>query len=201
MIAAIILAAGESLRMGTAKALLPFSKINGFQTTFLQNLIDVFTHSRAEPILVVLGSNVETIRSQTKFGNARSIINKNYKDGMLSSIQAGLKALANDSVEGALICPVDHPNIDIEVIENLITTFESQSSLITLPTYKGRRGHPVLFSQAVFAEIEQAPKMIGARQVVWDHSDEVVELPTANPSVAIDIDTPADYKNFLELTK
>ena len=115
MIAAIILAAGESLRMGTAKALLPFSKNNGCQTTFLQNLIDVFTHSRAEPILVVLGSNVEIIRSQTKFGNARSIINKNYKDGMLSSIQAGLKALAND-IQRTLIQPLEEIRVIAEEI-------------------------------------------------------------------------------------
>ncbi len=196
MIAAMILAAGESRRMGSPKALLPFPEPDNTQNTFLGHLLQVFGATPASPIVVVLGHHAETLRRQFDFSNARVVVNKNYRDGMLSSILAGLEALSGEPVEGALVCPVDHPDVSPAVVETLIARFERERPPVILPTFEGRRGHPVLFSSAVFSELHAAPKEVGARRVVWDHQEDLLEVEVSHGGVAIDIDTPGDYRAF-----
>ena len=196
MIAAIILAAGESSRMGSPKARLPFPEADGTETTFLDHLLRVFGESQAEPVVVVLGHDADNLAHDFQFGSARVVINRDYRDGMLSSIQAGVRALDNDDVRGALVCPVDHPDIDPVVVDTLIRRFEDSSSAVAIPVHEGRRGHPVLFSSDVFPELIAAPKEVGARQVVWDHQEDLLEVEVSDRGVTVDIDTPSDYRAF-----
>ncbi len=195
MIAAIIIAAGESRRMGSPKARLPFPEPDGSETTFLSHLVGVFERSRASPLVVVLGHDARALRSDIELGDARVVENPSYRDGMLSSIQAGFASLIDD-VDGALLCPVDHPDIDPRVVDALIARFESHPSPIVLPVFDGKRGHPVLFAREVFPEIANAPASVGARQVVWDHEKDLFELPVRHQGVTTDIDTPSDYASF-----
>jgi molybdenum cofactor cytidylyltransferase len=199
MIAAIVLAAGESRRMGFPKALLGYPRPGGPETTFLAHILSVLSRSRAEPIVVVLGHDAERIQRaipSASWDRARPVMNSRYREGMLSSIRAGIDALGD--VEGALILPVDHPDVTPEIVDLLIDRFQQTRSPIVLPVHGGRRGHPVLFARAVFDELREAPEAVGARQVVWDHQNDLLEVEVSDPGVGRDVDTPSDYLAFRE---
>jgi molybdenum cofactor cytidylyltransferase len=117
---------------------------------------------------------------------------------MLTSILAGIEAVERSGAEGALVLPVDHPDVSAETIDLLIDRFRETEAPILLPTHRGRRGHPVLFSRAVFEEIRRAPEAVGARQVVWDHQDDLLEVEVPDPGIGRDVDTPEDYRSFRE---
>lgn len=192
MVGAIILAAGESRRMGSSKPLLPFAESN-----FLGRLLEEFRASKAWPIVVVLGHQADRIQGQIAFGEARPVVNEDYRQGMLSSIRMGLQELSETSVEAALICPVDHPKVSRMLVDLLIRRFEEAKSPIVLPVVAGRRGHPVLFSRELFKDLMQAPDSVGARQVVWDHADDVLEVALDDPGAVLDVDTPEDYRKLV----
>jgi len=201
MIGAIILAAGESKRMGFPKALLPCTGSDGSETTFLEHLLGVMNQSRAEPIVVVLGHDGERIRSSVapaSWGRARPVLNDRYREGMLTSIVAGLDAVERSPAEGCLVLPVDHPAVSPEIVDLLIGCYERTPRPILLPVCQGRRGHPVLFSRAVFGEIRRAPESVGARQAVWDHQEDLLEVEVQDPGIGRDVDTPGDYRSFRE---
>jgi molybdenum cofactor cytidylyltransferase len=198
MIAAVVLAAGESRRMGSPKALLPYPLPDGSETTFLEHLIGVFERSRAEPVAVVLGHDAKSIESSVTRTGVRWVVNERYREGMLSSLRAGLDAVDAPGVEGVLVHPVDHPGVSSELVDELIASFEATGAPIVLPTHRGRRGHPVLFSRAVFGELRRAPEAVGARQVVWDHQNDLLEVEVPENGIAADVDTPGDYRSWRE---
>jgi septum formation protein len=180
--------------MGSPKALLPLGN-----RTFLTHLIDVVEASRARPILVVLGHEAGRVAREGGL-NARHgvevLVNPGYRAGMLSSILAGLRRLPQDT-DGLLLFLVDHPRVSPSLVNRLIAQFDESRAPVVLPVFRGRRGHPVLFSRSVFSELAQAPPAVGARQVVWNHAAEVVEVPTEEPGVVEDIDTPERYRELL----
>lgn len=190
--AALILAAGESRRMGSPKPLLAFRG-----STFLQHMVEEFRASRANPVIVVLGHDADRIERAVALGDARLVVNAEYRHGMLSSIRTGLQALVDSGVDGVLVCPVDHPKVDSVLIDRLIEQFEATGRPVVLPVHHGRRGHPVLFSRSVFDELMVAPDSVGARQVVWDHADEVLEVVMEHPSANVDVDTPEEYRKHI----
>lgn len=205
MIGALILAAGESRRMGSPKALLPYGSARGEgdATTFLEHLLHVFAGSKAAPVLVVLGHDASRIREAlagTGTGTAaRFVLNDRYREGMLSSIRAGidaLEALDDPGLEGVLVHPVDIPSVSREVVDLVIERFEQTRPPIVLPVHAGRRGHPVLFARGVFDEIRRAPEPVGARQVVWDHGADLLEVDVGDPGIHRDVDTPEDFRRF-----
>lgn len=177
--------------MGSPKPLLHYG-----DSTFLDRVIREFAASRSRPIVVVLGHEEERVRREIRFGEAIPVVNADYRQGMLSSIRVGLKALEDESVEGALICPVDCPRVDRAVIDALVHGFEKARPPVALPLCEGRRGHPVLFSRSVFEELMKAPDSVGARQVVWDHSNDVLEVEVDDSGIHCDVDTPEDYRTL-----
>jgi molybdenum cofactor cytidylyltransferase len=198
MIAAIVLAAGESRRMGSPKALLPYPLPDGSETTFLAHLLGIFERSRARPVVVVLGHDPKTIENSVARGAARWVRNERYREGMLSSLLSGLEAIDEAGIEGVLVHPVDHPDVTPELVDGLIASFERTKAAIVLPAHRGRRGHPVLFSRAVFEELRRAPEAVGARQVVWDHQSDLLEVEVPEHGIASDVDTPGDYRAWRE---
>ena len=177
--------------MGSPKPLLPLG-----ETSFLERLLAEFLASRARPVVVILGHEAERIRSEVALDDARVVVNPDYRQGMLSSIRAGLRALEGEPVLGALICPVDHPNVGSALVDLLISRFEETEAPIVVPIHEGHRGHPVLFAQPLFEELLTAPDSVGARQVVWDHANEVLEIPTEDRGIIMDIDTPEQYEDL-----
>jgi molybdenum cofactor cytidylyltransferase len=192
-IAGIILAAGESARMGQDKALLPWGT-----TTFLGHLLDSLRGSRVGLVRVVLGANAPAVRKEIEFGIAEMVVNPHWAQGQLSSLIRALDSLPQDMVEAAVVCLVDHPSIPSRVIDSLIENFENSGKLIVAPTYQGRRGHPVLFSARLFGELRAAPPEVGARHVVRQHPDDILEVATEEEGVVLNINDRESYEKILK---
>ncbi len=191
MVAAIVLAAGESGRMGTPKALL---RIGG--KTFIRHIVDVLNSSEVEKVVVVLGASAEEIKRELAGLDVTLAINQNHSAGQLSSVLKGIETVEPISPDGVLLHTVDNPMVDSDVINALVTKFSEASCLIALPTFMGKRGHPVLFSAKLFGELKKAPPDMGARSVVWSRAAEVVEVETKDEGIICDIDTREDYENL-----
>lgn len=192
MLAVAILAAGESRRMGTPKALLKFSG-----KTFLEHLVRETRHPRIGVSRVVLGAKAEEIRVQLKpLDEYTIVVNMDWQRGQLSSIHAAIRSLPTGSTEGLMLCPVDHPMVSRAVVSELIAAFDGTQKSIILPTYNGHRGHPLIFRAALYEELLEASPEVGARQVVWAHADDLLEVPTDDEGVTINIDDRHTYQKI-----
>ncbi len=191
-VAAIILAAGESRRMGFPKALLP---IDG--QTFVERIVGALAASRVGSIVVVLGAQHERIAAETQLAPARIVLNPDWPQGQLSSLTTGLRALPMAGLDAVVMALVDHPLIEASIVDALVAGFEATGPAIVVPIHEGRRGHPVLFAARLVPELLAAPVDEGARAVVRAHAAEVLEVPTPAPGVLADIDTPALYAQWV----
>lgn len=185
MLAAAILSAGESRRMGSPKALIPYRG-----HTFLEHLIEVTTHPRIGMRRVVLGAGADGIREKLSLDPAIVAINENWRQGQLSSIQTAVRSLPSGETEGLILCPVDHPLVSAELVARLIAAFDSSGKLIVLPTFRGKRGHPLIFRANLYEEILAASPEVGARQVVWNHAPDLLEVPTEEEGVVLNLNSP-----------
>ncbi|MDE3170689.1 MAG: nucleotidyltransferase family protein [Acidobacteriota bacterium] len=188
-LAAAILAGGESLRMGTPKALL---RLSG--KTFAEHLLEVIGHPRIGIRRVVAGAHAEEIASSLQPVNAEMVVNSEWRQGQLSSIQAAIRSLPQGQTSGLVLCPVDHPLVSAKLIAQLIEAFDSSGKLIVLPTFGGRRGHPLIFRASLYPELLAASAKIGARQVVWAHAAAVLEIATDEEGVVLNLNDPAALK-------
>ena len=193
MLAAVILSAGASSRMGRPKALLPFR-----ESTFLEHLIQVTRHPRIGLTRVVLGAGAEEIRSIAKLDPSMVVFNEEWQQGQLSSIRAALRSLDGLGTEGIVLCLVDHPLVSAPLVGELVEGFYAHTKLIVLPTHNARRGHPVIFSRALYGELLAAPNDTGARTVVWAHAGDVLEIPTAEEGVVLNINDPDMLRRAFE---
>jgi molybdenum cofactor cytidylyltransferase len=187
MIQALVLAAGESKRMGMPKPLLRFG-----ETTFLEQIIGVLRQSRADGITVVLGARAETVQASVDLSQVDVVINENYRMGQLSSLVAGLKSIA-PAVEAIVLCLVDNPFITADTINRLVGVFRRTRKPVVLPVFEGRRGHPALFARDVLDELIAAPAQKGARHVVQANRERVLEVEVADRAILTKIDTPEEY--------
>jgi molybdenum cofactor cytidylyltransferase len=185
LLAAVILSAGASTRMGRPKALLPYR-----EGTFLEHLIQVSRDPRIGVTRVVLGAGAEKIQAVAKLDESIVVINPDWELGQLSSIWAGVRSLENVETDGIILCPVDHPLVSARLVSELVDRFYEEKKAIVLPTYKGKRGHPVIFSRQLFGELLAAPAETGARTVVWAHAADVLEVPTDEEGVILNLNDP-----------
>jgi molybdenum cofactor cytidylyltransferase len=193
MLAAAILAAGESRRMGQPKALVDLQG-----STFVEHLISATRHPRIGLTQIVLGANAEAIRAKLACVSATIIVNPDWPKGQLSSIQAAIRNLPQGVTEGLIVCPVDHPLVPADLVAQLIGEFDETGKLVVLPKYHGRRGHPVIFRAALYDELLAAPADVGARRVVWDHAKEVAEVNTEEEGVILNLNNPETVSKALQ---
>src|ERR1043166_4473400 len=171
MIAAVVLSAGESSRMGRPKALLP---IEG--ETFIGRIVTALKRTQAGKIVIVLGHNAEELAAAIRPLAVEILVNPDYKLGQLSSLQVAARHLQNDAdCDGMLLHLVDHPYIDAALVDRMIQRFHETQKDIVVPRWRGKRGHPVLFSRRLFAELLAAPPDQGAKAVVRseEHTSEL----------------------------
>jgi molybdenum cofactor cytidylyltransferase len=194
MIAAVILSAGESSRMGRPKALLP---IDG--QTFIEKIVEALRQAGLEKIIVVIGHNAEGMRQRIAHLPVTILVNPDYKDGQLSSLQVAVRHLATDeNCRGMLVHLVDHPYIDAGLVSLLIRRFEDSGKPIAVPRFRGKRGHPVIFASSLFDELLDAPIDQGAKAVVNAHRNETLEMDTEDEGITLDIDTPELYRQHVK---
>jgi molybdenum cofactor cytidylyltransferase len=185
-IAGLILAAGESRRMGFPKALLRYREEN-----FLDTLIGLFS-ARCCPVIVVLGAYAERIRAETR-RRATFVVNPNFARGMTTSLQCGLRAVPPDS-EGVLLTLVDHPAVEPATLDLLVAP---PRPLMRVPRYRDKRGHPVWFSRRLIDEFLALPEDAPARDVVHSHFPEAEFLDLDDPGIVADIDDLPAYEKLL----
>lgn len=193
MIIAVVLSAGESSRMGRPKALLP---IQGQK--FIERIIRVMGQSRVGRTIVVLGHHADQLRGKIEHLPVEVVINPDYRSGQLSSLQAAIRHISDDDrCDGMLVHLVDHPFIDVALVDALIESFFETKKMIVVPRYKGKRGHPVIFSRELFGELLNAPLDQGAKAVVNAHRQETLEIEWQDEGITLDIDTPELYRQHV----
>ncbi len=191
MIWTIILAAGESKRMARPKLLLPFG-----EKTIIETVLDNAASSKANYTLLVLGGFREKIKQKAKGFPAITIFNPDYKQGMLSSVQQGFRSLP-EGAQAAVVLLGDQPAISHTVIDKVIDAYSQTTKGIVLPTYKKKRGHPVLFDMKYKSDIAALSPNVGLKGIAYGHPSDVFEVQVTTSSILRDIDDIEDYKREL----
>ncbi|MEW6734276.1 MAG: nucleotidyltransferase family protein [Acidobacteriota bacterium] len=191
MISAILLAAGESKRMGKLKQLLPFG-----QQTVIESAIANLHAARIDELIVVLGSCAQQVAAQLAYAPVKLVTNENYHLGMTSSLQTGLAAI-NWQARAILIALVDQPHVPPSVIDQLINTYYQSGALIVKPQYQNSSGHPIIIDLACRAEILALNPDCGLHLVTRAHQHQTFYLAVDTPAVIEDIDTPEDYRRIV----
>jgi molybdenum cofactor cytidylyltransferase len=186
-VTAIILAAGESKRMGQPKMLLPFRG-----TSVVRYIAGEAVRSVAEETIVVTGCyHNEVVKDLAETG-VRIARNTDYEKGMLSSVRCGLGMISNDS-GAAVIIPGDNIALTAEIIDYVVEGWIMSGKCIAVPVFNGKRGHPLLIARKLFGDVMTMPDGDGLRRIFQIHPEDVVELVSENDSILRDIDTYEDY--------
>jgi molybdenum cofactor cytidylyltransferase len=185
-VAAIVMAAGRSSRMGGANKLL--AEVGGLP--MVDGVIDAALASRARPVIVVAGHDAARLRAAIGERPVTIVENPAFASGMASSLKAGIVALPIE-IDGALICLGDMPRVGPQILDRLIAAFNPlEGRTICVPTWDGKRGNPVLWAKSFFPEMGSLAGDVGARHLIGLYSEQVVEVPMPDDGVLIDIDTP-----------
>jgi len=193
MISAIVLAAGESKRMGKPKLMLPLGK-----STILEQTIDNFLNSKVDEIIMVLGNRAKGMLNLIASRPVIVAINPAYRRGMSTSIAAGLNVISDKS-EAVIIGLADQPFVDTQTINYLVEAFGAHKKGIAIPVYQGRRGHPVIFAIKYKEELFRLKGDVGGRDIINHRPDDVLEVTVNCEGVIVDIDTLSCY--YLEKEK
>jgi molybdenum cofactor cytidylyltransferase len=146
----------------------------------------------------VLGAGAETIRQKLGLDAATIVLNPDWPKGQLSSIHAAIRNLPAGTSDGIILCPVDSPIVSAALVAQLIEKFDSSGAPIVLPTFRGRRGHPAIFRASLYQELLDASLDVGARQVVWAHAPDVLEIPTEEEGVILNLNDPERLRKIRE---
>ncbi len=191
----MILAAGESRRMGQPKLLLPFG-----EKTIIETIVEKVVSSRVDNTLVVLGSEREEVEEKIKNFPVQVAFNTDYPSGMLSSVLCGLRTLPEDT-QAVVVVLGDQPSVSKEVIDKIVDAYQKTGKGIVLPVFKKERGHPVIIDMKYKDEIERLNPDIGLRGTVYSHPEDILEVAVDTPNILKDIDDEADYKRELKNKK
>ena len=196
----VILAAGESTRMGRDKALLPWppSAAGSATTTtetFLSAAIRLF-FSHVDVVLVVAGKNEAALAPVVYANGAALAVNPDPARGQFSSLRLGLQEVLNRGRDAAMVTLVDRPPVQMKTIETLQSAFEraiTKRKWAVIPEYQGKHGHPILLGREMMEAFLKAPETSNAREVEHAHQSEIEYVPVDDPLVAVNVDTPEQY--------
>ncbi len=191
MIAGLVLAAGESSRMGADKALLLYHG-----RSFLENILDSLREAGIEHSAVVLGHHALEIQRALGPLEAEVVVNGDYRQGQTSSLQAGLRALMNHDLEAIVLCLVDHPAVPAEVMRKLLVCFRESKAPVVIPTFRGQRGHPVVIGRALLQELLDLAPGEGANIVTRKYRDATRFIEADEAGILLDVDDPETYRRL-----
>jgi molybdenum cofactor cytidylyltransferase len=185
-IAAVVLGAGRSTRMGGPNKLL--AEIAG--KPLVRIAVEQALSSRARPVIVVTGHQRERVEAALANLPVRFVQNPNYAQGLGSSLRAGIETVPVEA-DGAIICLGDMPQVDAGLIDRLMDAFDPEKgALVVVPTIDGMRGNPVLWSRRFFPDLMAIEGDVGARHLIGRYGEAVVEVPVSGKGALVDIDTP-----------
>jgi molybdenum cofactor cytidylyltransferase len=191
MISAIVLAAGQSRRMGTQKLVLPFHG-----KPMIAAVVDQLLNSPVDEIVVVTSDRDNSMAAALAGRDVRIAVNKDRNSEMLQSVRCGLTAASSDS-EAVIVALGDQPTITSNVVRDLLRAYHSTGHRIVVPSYAGKRGHPLLISTQHRDEILNCHDQLGLRALLAAHPQDVFELPVNDAGVLEDVDIPDDYQRVL----
>jgi molybdenum cofactor cytidylyltransferase len=178
--------------MGVPKQLLP---VRG--KPMLRRVTETVCAIGPEQVVVVIGAYREAVISALDGLPVTSVVNEDWRSGLSSSIRAGIRALRPD-IEAVLIVLADQPALTLELLNTLVDQYRATGALIVAPVYKGRRGNPVLFDQALFPELVAVEGDRGGRSLLERHKGDMELVETDVHAVLIDIDTWQDYERLTD---
>jgi len=188
MISALLLAAGESKRMGMEKLSLLWGR-----RTVLEVCLRALVQSKTDEVIVVLNDRIKGLVSHVKGQKVKAVMNPFYKRGMSSSIQRGLQAL-HPCTEGILIALGDQPLLKTRTINALIHAFRKGGKGIIVPSFQGKRGNPVIFHRKYREDLQRLKGDVGGRSIIDRHLEDTKMVRTKSEGVVRDIDTWEDYR-------
>ena len=190
-VAGVLLAAGRSRRMGRPKQLLPIDGITMIEAVITR------VRPHVDHLVVVIGHAAEEVAPLLRPHGVRVAVNEEVDRGMLGSVKCGLRA-AGTRCRGYLFCLGDQPGLTDSVVQAVLTAAASSEKGIVIPSYSGRRGHPVYLSRRYYHEILGLDERSGLNALTGSRPSDTLEVPVADPAVLEDVDTPADYARMLD---
>lgn len=191
-VAAIVLAAGGSTRMGQPKQLLP---IGG--QPMVRRVTAAACATELAQVVVVVGAQADAVRQALAGLQVDVVFNRSWAEGMSTSVQAGLSALAS-GIQAVLIILADQPGLTPDLLNTLVARYYATRAAIVAPFYQGQRGNPVLFDRSLFGELAATRGDQGGRMLVTRHGRDVERVEVDDPSVLLDVDTRQDYEKTRE---
>jgi len=194
-VAAVVLAAGGSVRMGQPKQLLP---VGG--QPMVHRVAETACSAGLAQVVVVVGAHARAVQDALTGLAVEIVANEDWAQGMSSSLRVGLRALRPE-IEAALLVLADQPALTSGVLAALVTHFYETGAPIVAPVYAGRRGNPVLFHHSLFAELLAVEGDQGGRVLLNRYREKVELLPVDDPAVVLDVDTRHDYAQIQEMER
>lgn len=191
LIAGILLAAGGASRMGQPKLLLPWKG-----ETLIHRSARTALEAGLRPVIVVTGADAENIETTLRDLPVQIVRNPNWRKGQSTSVRAGIQSLPGNA-RAVLFLLGDQPFVSKELIQNLVTSFLRERSLILAPFVGNRRTNPVIFDHSLFERMCQLEGDAGARSLFGEFPP--AALPWPDERILFDIDTPEDYQRLLEM--
>jgi len=188
MISAILLGAGKSKRMGVDKLSLPWGR-----KTIFEHCFEALWRSEVEELVVVLGVRNKEVKNLFEGQKVKVVINPHSNEGMSTSIRRGVQAI-DPTCHGILIALGDQPFLKTRTINALIRAFDDGRKGIIVPSFRGRRGHPVIFHKRYKRELLNLKGDVGGRSIIEKHPEDVRVVPLKSESVVKDVDTWHDYR-------
>lgn len=188
----VVLAAGESRRMGQLKALLPFG-----EQTVVEHVLQPLLHAALAEVAVVLGHRAADIATVLQRWPVHILHNPHYLQGMTTSVQVALRDLS-PIPDAYMLALVDQPHVSVQLVQQLLTTFCHTHKGLVIPTYAGKRGHPIVLAATYREEILALGPEQGLNVVTRGHPEDTVEIPVAYDDILRDMDYPEDYVAALQ---
>lgn len=195
MFTAIILAAGLSERMGALK---PFLKLD--DKTFLEVIIDNLSAFKPEQIIVILNPQNKILIDQINSSKLTICINDQPQLGQFSSLKIAIENINNKNLP-FLMCLADHPFVKKETYKKILDASQNKTEYVIIPSFEGRKGHPVLFSSNFINNIKSADNSITTKDIINDKKEKVMILNVYDSGILMDTDTPEDFQKFKDVLK